>query len=273
MRTMIPKELLAALRDDRDPHGAARQRAAVGDVHVELQGPGARVPRGAPVPAGRRRPHDRLERLGAHERDLREGLRRRARDDGDARRRPLGERALRHAARRRRRASRARSRALLAFSAIRNNDRVGLILATDQVERIVPPKKGEKHVMRVVREILGFEPEAARGRGRGHARDEQAAEPLLGAGDEPQGGARGARRRRAAPEHRVRRERLLRPGLRARAGARRGEARRRPGGARRPARRASCPTSGSRPSRTSRAARASSSTPATRASARSTRTR
>ncbi|HEX3771579.1 MAG TPA: DUF58 domain-containing protein [Polyangiaceae bacterium] len=52
--------------------------------------------------------------------------------------------------------------ALLAFSAIRNNDRVGLIVATDRVERIVPPKKGEKHVMRVVREILGFDPAAAR---------------------------------------------------------------------------------------------------------------
>jgi uncharacterized protein (DUF58 family) len=50
--------------------------------------------------------------------------------------------------------------ALLAFSAIRNNDRVGLIVSTDKVERIVPPKKGEKHVMRVVREILGFEPTA-----------------------------------------------------------------------------------------------------------------
>jgi uncharacterized protein (DUF58 family) len=48
--------------------------------------------------------------------------------------------------------------ALLAFSAIRNNDRVGLIVSTDKVERIVPPKKGEKHVMRVVREILGFTP-------------------------------------------------------------------------------------------------------------------
>jgi uncharacterized protein (DUF58 family) len=47
--------------------------------------------------------------------------------------------------------------ALLAFSAIRNNDRVGLIVGTDKVERIVAPKKGEKHVMRVVREILGFE--------------------------------------------------------------------------------------------------------------------
>jgi uncharacterized protein (DUF58 family) len=50
--------------------------------------------------------------------------------------------------------------ALLAFSAIRNNDRVGLIVATDQIERIVPPKKGEKHVMRVVREIMGFDPAA-----------------------------------------------------------------------------------------------------------------
>jgi len=50
--------------------------------------------------------------------------------------------------------------ALLAFSAIRNNDRVGLIVGTDKIERIVAPKKGEKHVMRVVREILGFAPNA-----------------------------------------------------------------------------------------------------------------
>jgi uncharacterized protein (DUF58 family) len=49
--------------------------------------------------------------------------------------------------------------ALLAFSAIRNNDRVGLILSTSRIERMVAPKKGEKHVMRVIREILGFEPE------------------------------------------------------------------------------------------------------------------
>lgn len=49
--------------------------------------------------------------------------------------------------------------ALCAFSAIKNNDRVGLILNTDQIEKIVPPKKGQKHVMRVVREILGAEPQ------------------------------------------------------------------------------------------------------------------
>ena len=48
--------------------------------------------------------------------------------------------------------------ALLSFSAIRNGDRIGLIVTTDKVERVVTPKKGEKHVMRVVREILGFNP-------------------------------------------------------------------------------------------------------------------
>ena len=55
--------------------------------------------------------------------------------------------------------------ALLSFSAIRNSDRVGLIVATDRIERIVSPKKGEKHVMRVVREILGFEAEMGLGKG------------------------------------------------------------------------------------------------------------
>jgi len=49
--------------------------------------------------------------------------------------------------------------ALLAFSAIKNNDRVGLILFTDRVERFVPPKKGRGHVMRVVTEILNARPE------------------------------------------------------------------------------------------------------------------
>ena len=61
--------------------------------------------------------------------------------------------------------------ALLAFSAIRNNDRVGLILASNKVDRVVAPKKGEKHVMRVVREILGFEPKWSEG--AGHAYDER----------------------------------------------------------------------------------------------------
>ena len=52
--------------------------------------------------------------------------------------------------------------AVLAFSAIRNNDRVGLIIFTDEVEHFVPPKKGKKHVLRVVSEILSFKPQAAR---------------------------------------------------------------------------------------------------------------
>jgi uncharacterized protein (DUF58 family) len=50
--------------------------------------------------------------------------------------------------------------ALLAFSAIKNNDRVGLILFTDRIERFVPPKKGRSHVMRVVTEILNADPQS-----------------------------------------------------------------------------------------------------------------
>ncbi len=48
--------------------------------------------------------------------------------------------------------------AVLAFSAIRNNDRVGLVVFTDTIEKFVPPKKGRKHVLRVVSEILNFQP-------------------------------------------------------------------------------------------------------------------
>jgi uncharacterized protein (DUF58 family) len=48
---------------------------------------------------------------------------------------------------------------LLAFSAIRNNDKVGLILFTDRVELFIPPKKGRSHTLRLIREILFFQPE------------------------------------------------------------------------------------------------------------------
>jgi uncharacterized protein (DUF58 family) len=48
--------------------------------------------------------------------------------------------------------------AVLAFSAIKNNDRVGLLIFTSEVEKFIPPKKGRKHVLRVIREILYFRP-------------------------------------------------------------------------------------------------------------------
>jgi uncharacterized protein (DUF58 family) len=48
--------------------------------------------------------------------------------------------------------------ATLAFSAIRNNDRIGLICFTDRVEKFVPPRKGTGHVLRVIRELLAFQP-------------------------------------------------------------------------------------------------------------------
>jgi uncharacterized protein (DUF58 family) len=49
--------------------------------------------------------------------------------------------------------------ALLAFSAIKNNDKVGLIIVSDRIEKFVPPRKGRKHVLRVLRELLFHEPE------------------------------------------------------------------------------------------------------------------
>src|SRR4051794_4768081 len=49
---------------------------------------------------------------------------------------------------------------LLAFSAIRNNDKVGLLLFTDQVELYIPAKKGRSHTLRLIREILFFEPQS-----------------------------------------------------------------------------------------------------------------
>lgn len=48
--------------------------------------------------------------------------------------------------------------AVIAFNAIRNNDKVGAILFTDQVEKYIPPKKGSAHVWRVIREFFAFEP-------------------------------------------------------------------------------------------------------------------
>lgn len=48
--------------------------------------------------------------------------------------------------------------AVLAFSATQNNDKIGLILFTDQIELYVPPKKGKKHILRIIRELIEFKP-------------------------------------------------------------------------------------------------------------------
>ncbi len=49
--------------------------------------------------------------------------------------------------------------AVLAFSAIQNNDKIGVILFSDQVEKYIPPKKGKKHILHIIRELIEFEPE------------------------------------------------------------------------------------------------------------------
>lgn len=50
--------------------------------------------------------------------------------------------------------------AVLALSAVRNNDRVGLIIFTDRIEHVVPPRKGRRHVLRLIRDVLAFRPRA-----------------------------------------------------------------------------------------------------------------
>ncbi|MFC1960907.1 DUF58 domain-containing protein, partial [Chloroflexota bacterium] len=51
--------------------------------------------------------------------------------------------------------------AILSFSATMNNDKVGLLIFTDRVELVIPPRKGRKHVLRLIRELLAFEPQGS----------------------------------------------------------------------------------------------------------------
>lgn len=52
--------------------------------------------------------------------------------------------------------------ATLAFSALQNNDKIGLILFTDEIELYIPPKKGKSHVLRIIRELLEFKPKSTK---------------------------------------------------------------------------------------------------------------
>jgi uncharacterized protein (DUF58 family) len=48
--------------------------------------------------------------------------------------------------------------AVLAFSAIQNNDKIGVLFFSDQIEKFIPPKKGKKHILHIIRELINFEP-------------------------------------------------------------------------------------------------------------------
>ena len=52
--------------------------------------------------------------------------------------------------------------ATLAFSAIQNNDKIGVIFFSDRIEKFIPPKKGRKHILYIIRELLDFKPESKR---------------------------------------------------------------------------------------------------------------
>src|SRR5690554_719889 len=48
--------------------------------------------------------------------------------------------------------------AVLAFSAIQNNDKIGVLMFSDKVEKFIPPKKGRTHILHIIRELINFEP-------------------------------------------------------------------------------------------------------------------
>ncbi len=50
--------------------------------------------------------------------------------------------------------------ATLAFSAIQNNDKIGVIFFSDKIEKFIPPQKGKKHILHIIRELIGFKPES-----------------------------------------------------------------------------------------------------------------
>ena len=142
----------------RASHPAAGGLAVRGEYRSIFEGSGmefAEVREYLPV---RRSPVHRLERDRAHGEAVRQALHRGARADRHARRRPLGSSQFGTV-------SRFKSEmaielaAVLTMSAVRNNDRVGVLLFTDRIEHVVPPAKGRRHALRIIRDVLVHEPE------------------------------------------------------------------------------------------------------------------
>src|ERR1700721_1140808 len=52
--------------------------------------------------------------------------------------------------------------AVLAFSGLQNNDKIGVIFFTDIIEKFIPPKKGKSHILRIIRELLEFKPKSTK---------------------------------------------------------------------------------------------------------------
>ena len=152
---------------DRAAHPRLGQLALQRRVPLGVQGPGDGVRRGARLQARRRRAHHRLERHRAHRpaRTSRSTSRSASSRCCSPWTSPAPSSSARAGASRRELA--AEIAAVLALSAVRNNDRVGLLVFTDHVEHFVPPKKGRRHVLRLIRDVLAFRP---RGRGTELAR-------------------------------------------------------------------------------------------------------
>ena len=170
-RAMLTREQLKTVRKIQIRTGRLVTRPLRRPVPERVQGPRHGVRRGAPVPARRRRAHDRLERHRAHRRAAREALRRGARADRDAagRRQRL---ARTSAACGRPSASSPPSSARCSRSPRSGTTtRSAWSSSPTASSWRVPPRKGTRHVLRVIREVLSF---AAAGRGTDIARGARA---------------------------------------------------------------------------------------------------
>jgi hypothetical protein len=155
---MIPREILRKIRQIEIRTNRLVTEIPGRPVSQCVQGAGHQLRRGAGVSAGGRRAVDRLECHGADEPSVHQEVCGRAGVDGDAgggceRLGWFGSTVQS------KRELAAEMASVLAFSAIRNQDKVGLLLFTDKVEQFIPPRKGRRHVLRVIREVLFHEPE------------------------------------------------------------------------------------------------------------------
>ena len=155
------KEILSRMRQIEDPHEPPGERHAGRPVPLRLQRPGHGLRRGARILPGdevrtidwnvtARSGHPFVKKF-IEERELTIMLLVDVSASGNFGSAAQSKRELA-----------AEIASVLAFSAIRNNDKVGLILFTDQVEQYIPPRKGRRHVLRVVREILFLQPRRPR---------------------------------------------------------------------------------------------------------------
>ena len=150
---METRELLKKVRQVEIKTRGMVNQIFSGEYHCVFKGRGMEFSEVREYQFGDDIRHDRLECLRAVRSAVREGVRGRAGADGHAARGFQCSGDFGSAVQLKNEIA-AEICAVLAFSAIKNNDKVGLIMFTDRIEKFVPPKKGRAHILRIIRELL-----------------------------------------------------------------------------------------------------------------------